>query len=437
MAQEITEGAEDSWDAAVRLSEWVGNEITGAVPGGSSAINTLRIREGECGSHSRLLAAFCRAVGIPSRLSVGCLYSPWYGGSFGQHAWTEVYMGEDVGWIMVDATILEFDYVDAGHIKLGELTSFHPNSMEILEYRIDGEEISKDIPEEYKPFIGTYINPRNRNVLEVFYLDGSLTVDILGRVNLALHAPDEEGRMYAKLTNKVYFTFPDGNMHIFENTFAMKRADVEIFIDEGTPEEFIPLLGSYMIVQAQLEFKVSWNDGLKMQPPRVEGNRNLVEFEDGIWKDTVDGKEYEFAMNPDGSVSGMNVLAKSVLIPGTTAYFIVKKTIREEGLDAAHDKFLELWNNRALDLERTEADLNSLGYEYLGEDKIEEALMVFELNVETFPESWNVYDSYGEALIKNGNKEAAIENYSKSIEMNPENENGKAMLEKITLKEGE
>jgi transglutaminase-like putative cysteine protease len=94
--------------------------------------------EGECGSHSRLLTAFCRASGIPARLSIGCMYSPLYGGSFGQHAWTEVYMGDEAGWVAIDATISEFDYADAGHIRLGTATSFQSEKMEILDYRISG-----------------------------------------------------------------------------------------------------------------------------------------------------------------------------------------------------------------------------------------------------------------------------------------------------------
>ncbi len=134
-ANEITDGSDDSWDAAKRLSKWVADNIKGAIPGGTSAINTYKTREGECGSHSRLLAAFCRAVGIPARLSIGCMYTTHYGGSFGQHAWTEVYMG-DAGWIAVDATAFEIDYIDAGHIRLGEKTSFNPVSMEILEYEV-------------------------------------------------------------------------------------------------------------------------------------------------------------------------------------------------------------------------------------------------------------------------------------------------------------
>ena len=53
------------------------------------------------------------------------------------------------------------------------------------------------------------------------------------------------------------------------------------------------------------------------------------------------------------------------------------------------------------------------------------------LNIENFPDSWNVYDSLGEAYMKNGNKELAIKNYKKSLEINPDNVNGKKFLNKL------
>lgn len=141
-AAKITSGSENSWIAALRLSNWVNKNIKGALPGGGSAKNTFLTREAECGGHSRLLAALCRAAGIPSRLSIGCMYTPYFGGSFGQHAWTEVYMG-DAGWIAVDATIGETDFIDAGHVRLGEKANFQPENMEIIDYMITQAGISK------------------------------------------------------------------------------------------------------------------------------------------------------------------------------------------------------------------------------------------------------------------------------------------------------
>jgi tetratricopeptide (TPR) repeat protein len=65
-----------------------------------------------------------------------------------------------------------------------------------------------------------------------------------------------------------------------------------------------------------------------------------------------------------------------------------------------------------------------MGYELLRSGMKEQALSIFKLNVEQFPDSWNVYDSYGEALLAMGRKDEAIENYKKSVEMNPGNTSG-------------
>jgi hypothetical protein len=445
-AKEVTAGAADSWDAVVRLSKWVGHEIRGAVPGGTSAINTLRTMEGECGSHSRLLAALCRASGIPARLSVGCMYSPWYGGSFGQHAWNEVYMGEDIGWVAIDATILEFDYVDAGHVKLGEMTSFQPVSMEILDYKIAGDTgqmAGAEVPPEFASLIGPYTNMKDRNVLEVQYSGGGIAVDIMGRMLLALHPPDGQGRRYAKLSDAVYFSFPENEngevdrMLITEKVYAMKKLDEEVSIAEEVPSELAGYIGNYVIFQLQAGFSVSYEDGsLAMKLPDVEGTRALEKTsEEDRWKDPVDGKEYAFKKNSEGKVEGMNIYVTNILHKGATAAWIVEKAIEKDGLEVAAASFRELWNNRALDPENTEKDMNDLGYKYLNDSKTEEALMVFGLNVETFPQSWNVYDSYGEALMKKGDTVKAVKNYERSLELNPGNENGKKMLEKLRSQE--
>ena len=84
----------------------------------------------------------------PDFQSVVCTFS-YAGGCFYQHAWTEVYMG-NAGWVAVDATAHEFDFVDAGHIRLGEKTSFNPKAMKILDYQMDNESVENTVPDEYK-----------------------------------------------------------------------------------------------------------------------------------------------------------------------------------------------------------------------------------------------------------------------------------------------
>ncbi len=78
-----------------------------------------------------------------------------------------------------------------------------------------------------------------------------------------------------------------------------------------------------------------------------------------------------------------------------------------------------------------EAAINRLGYRFLGERRVDEAVAVFTLNVEAFPESWNVHDSLGEGYMVRGDRELAIESYERSIELDPGNANGVEMLERL------
>lgn len=78
-----------------------------------------------------------------------------------------------------------------------------------------------------------------------------------------------------------------------------------------------------------------------------------------------------------------------------------------------------------------ENSLNNLGYVYLEQGKTALAIEVLGFNARQFPASSNVYDSYGEALMKAGRNEEAIRNYRKSVELDPTNENAKKMIEKM------
>jgi CubicO group peptidase (beta-lactamase class C family) len=98
------------------------------------------------------------------------------------------------------------------------------------------------------------------------------------------------------------------------------------------------------------------------------------------------------------------------------------------------DKALEAYRNkRAGDTTQkiNEQDMNSLGYSLIRLKKIDDALAVFKQNTDDFPQSWNAWDSYAEGYMDKGNKELAIKYYQKSLELNPQSENGKKMLAQL------
>jgi CubicO group peptidase (beta-lactamase class C family) len=80
------------------------------------------------------------------------------------------------------------------------------------------------------------------------------------------------------------------------------------------------------------------------------------------------------------------------------------------------------------DFNLAEGELNTLGYYLLAQGKKAEALEIFKLNTAEFPQSWNVFDSYAEALEGAGQKSESIKNYKRSIELNADNVHAKERL---------
>jgi tetratricopeptide (TPR) repeat protein len=82
----------------------------------------------------------------------------------------------------------------------------------------------------------------------------------------------------------------------------------------------------------------------------------------------------------------------------------------------------------------TEGAINSFGYDLMEEVKYHDALRIFELNTELYPNQWNTYDSYGECLLELGDIENAIRAYKKSLELNPNNSSSIEALKNIIEK---
>jgi hypothetical protein len=318
-AQELTKGSADSWEAARRLSEWVFKEIGYAIPGGGTARNTYEVRAGECGAHSILLATFCRAVGIPSRMVWGCMYTPNLGGTFGQHGWTEVYMG-DAGWVPVDATVGETDFVDSGHIRIASYgsvgSSLNAKEFEILDYKVRDAtpERMEEAAAAYDAYVGKYEYPGSSDPFEVLVMDGGLVLDVPRRALLALKDQDERGRWFAKMVNNVYVTFERDDAggvsaFVLHEVFSMPRKSTPERIADDVPEDLRLFLGVYTLAAANADFTVSYGDEGLMLHHSLRRQSYGLELSDldGGWS-TGKG-EYTLYFEPDaeGVVSSVRV----------------------------------------------------------------------------------------------------------------------------------
>jgi glyoxylase-like metal-dependent hydrolase (beta-lactamase superfamily II) len=105
--------------------------------------------------------------------------------------------------------------------------------------------------------------------------------------------------------------------------------------------------------------------------------------------------------------------------------------ILAEGIDAAVAWYRETKQSSPDDHNFGVDELNNLGYHLFWRDRLDDAIEVFKLNIEVYPENANAYDSMGEAYMNKGDTELAIENFERSLELNPDNTNATEMLVRL------
>jgi len=114
---------------------------------------------------------------------------------------------------------------------------------------------------------------------------------------------------------------------------------------------------------------------------------------------------------------------------------VLLKTVGERGVEEAIKQYRELKATRADRYDFSEGQLNALGYQLLGAGRVKDAIEIFKLNVEAYPKAPNPYDSLGEAYAAAGERDLAIRNYRKSLELNPQNANAVERLKKLEAKQ--
>ena len=110
---------------------------------------------------------------------------------------------------------------------------------------------------------------------------------------------------------------------------------------------------------------------------------------------------------------------------------ILFDTINENGIDQGIDIYNEIKEEDGYYL--SEEEMNIVSYKFIQSNRVEAAAEVLQLAISSFPEAFNLYDSYGEVQLILGNKEKAIESYKKSVELNPDNQNGLRVLKELGI----
>jgi CubicO group peptidase (beta-lactamase class C family) len=168
--------------------------------------------------------------------------------------------------------------------------------------------------------------------------------------------------------------------------------------------------------------------------PTADSKFELLPISESEFVRSDQNVRYRFVRNAGGQLETLKLvmnnnespappIAKEVLVP----YELLMAGKADEAIEAYKKIKREQPSANVV----AEQRLNGLGYTLMGQQKFTEAIAIFKVNVELYPQSSNVYDSLGEAYMMSGNKELAIANYKKSLELDPKNSSAMTMLKKL------
>ncbi len=144
--------------------------------------------------------------------------------------------------------------------------------------------------------------------------------------------------------------------------------------------------------------------------------------------------ELEFCFDARGRVEELDVVWKGaiqIVRPAPEGYELPMELIAAGRIDEGIEAILDHKDAYRDNYSGLEQVFNTMGYGYLQDESYDDAIRIFALNVELFPQSSNVYDSLGEAYMENGQTELATQNYEKSLELNPDNANAEERLKRL------
>jgi len=244
-----------------------------------------------------------------------------------------------------------------------------------------------------------------------------------------------------RYTNDSYMYMPNamGAGHMYSTVEDLLKWDQSLYTDKILSEEskekmFTPFLSDY-----------GYGWGISLRSLTESDSVKFISHSGGIYAFNtyfarlVDKKQTIILFNNTGDAPlGQMALEIAKILNGYDFKYPKKPMadflagiIEEEGIDEAVNTYKKIKSEENDEYDFSEAQLNTLGYNYLREDKVDIALGIFKLNMEVYPDAFNTYDSYAEALMVKGDNEGAIKYYKKSLEMNPGNTNGITMLKKL------
>lgn len=175
---------------------------------------------------------------------------------------------------------------------------------------------------------------------------------------------------------------------------------------------------------------ITQRDGKLYRKPIGEDEAELVHIGGNVFVSRMDERFRKFVQDSTGTMTIQVMDAIDATSYGTLRRMkddehIPFEAIERGDRDAAVRAYSAL---NPTDPAVNEEWLNNLGYQLMNEGKVKQGQDVFYVNMQLYPKSANVYDSYAEACLKLGDKAQALEYYTRAAAMDAKNENAKRII---------
>jgi tetratricopeptide (TPR) repeat protein len=169
-------------------------------------------------------------------------------------------------------------------------------------------------------------------------------------------------------------------------------------------------------------------DLMRRNKPQVYGTQYVKAGENAKWErykiDSTQVTDAERKFYGVESLAEQKIKERNLNLLPVSEYFTTSNSI-DETINFIQS---EIKKGTLSGYNVTEAGINSFGYELMNGGKKEEALKIFRLNTELYPNGYNTWDSYGECLLLLNRKSEGLKAYERSLELNPKNETARKIL---------
>lgn len=215
---------------------------------------------------------------------------------------------------------------------------------------------------------------------------------------------------------------------VFKGTYDGLIADFHWFKNEKLFDIFKPTVDATASVKIITDYYAFLTEkmGYKILPPE-QGTAELIDYL--FFKQWYDKAlvfaELNYKHYPNSERTKRQLQTAQWSIKKSLAALYPQKTVKEIYKIAKKD-----FTQASPEYNISEEAINTFGYELMQKQRLKEAEIIFKLNLELYPEAYNVYDSYGECLLSLGKIKEAMEAYQHSLDLNPKNTNATEQLKK-------